>query len=68
MDVFSPERWPQIAAAAKSAGAKDWQVRKWRSRKDIPGSWHLKLLKACVGLGVSLSADELLSTHNQRAA
>ena len=68
MDIFSPERWPAIAASAKLAGASDWQIRKWRVRRSIPGGWHLKLLKACVSRGVSLSSDELLSTASQRAA
>jgi hypothetical protein len=68
MDIFSPERWPSIAAAAKLAGASEWQVRKWRVRRSIPGGWHLKLLGACMSRGVSLSSNELLSTQSQRAA
>ena len=68
MDMFSPERWPAIASAAKSVGAKDWQVRKWRVRRSVPGAWHLKLLGVCVARGISLSSDELLSTQSQRAA
>jgi hypothetical protein len=66
--IFSQERWPAIAGAAKEAGASDWQVRKWRTRKEVPGSWHLRLLRSCISRGISLSADELLSTQSQRAA
>ena len=67
MNLFSSERWPAIARAAKTVGASEAQVRKWRVRKSVPGAWHLKLLSACVSRGISLSSDELLATQNQKA-
>lgn len=68
MDVFSPDRWPAIAAAARAIGASDWSVRKWRTRREIPGRWHLSLLRECAKRRVLLSSNELLSTQSQRAA
>ena len=68
MDIFSAERWPSITAVAMSEGATDWQVTKWRTRRAVPGSWHLKLLAAARKRGVPLTEEELLSTTNRKVA
>ena len=68
MDMLSGDRWRSIAAVAREIGATDWQVNKWRVRRSIPGSWHLKLLAAARERGVTLTEAELLSTTNRKVA
>jgi len=66
MDMFSRERWRSIAEVAREAGASDWQVNKWKTRRAVPGDWHLKLLAAARERGVALSEEELLSTTSRK--
>jgi len=65
MDIFSKDRWRDIASAARKAGASDWQVYKWKFRRSIPDGWHLRLLVAAREAGVPLAEEELLSTTSR---
>lgn len=60
MELFSQERWPQIAALAKAIGVNDWQAKKWRARRRIPPAWHLSLLAEARRQRVRLTAEELM--------
>jgi hypothetical protein len=45
----APQKWPEISAAAKACGAKDWNMRKWLARCEIPAGWKLKILQQTKG-------------------
>jgi len=68
MDIFSSDRWDAISKVAKSIGATDWQTRKWRTRRRIPGSWHLSLLAECETQGVALVPAELMTSTQREGA
>ena len=54
--------------AAKAVGASSRQCYRWKSRRAIPGSWHLKLLMACQRRGIRLTQGELLKQHRNGRA
>ena len=38
-----PPKWPEIEAAARELGVKDWALSKWLQR-GVPGKWHVPLM------------------------
>lgn len=59
--IFDEPRWSLISQAALEAGARPDAVRQWKTRRAIPGLWHIRLLRACVERGISLTMEELMA-------
>lgn len=40
----APPKWKEITETAKACGARDWAMRKWLERCEIPAAWKLKII------------------------
>ena len=60
----APPRWNEISAAAKACGARDWAMRKWLVRCEIPAVWKLRIMEQTKG---KLKLDDMVIVDHTEA-